>query len=316
MKRVCLFALISLVGCDLYTDDDCEPGFVGAAAPDQLLRNPETGQCESFGYGGGFVDGCGYDVATGPDYAEPNWPQCQSQCTGLGELDCMNTQFCQATYLTGGECSGDCPDTYYGCWPVRDYGAGGQACAGLDSESCSARDDCIRFHVRDDAIESHESDPEVGRFVRCDEELSGPPIWGTCDGVVTCDAIGPACPLGTLPGISDGCYTGFCIPNDALQCDTGEPGNCYGQVSCRAVAPDCPDGSLPGIENQCWTGFCIPEAACELAPECSDLTSEAQCLAAGSCSPLYTGIGCECTGDVCQCDEYLFQQCATQEEPH
>jgi hypothetical protein len=46
-------------------------------------------------------------------------------------------------------------------------------------------------------------------FVACVPEQAHA---GTCAGATTCDIAAPRCPVGTTPGIANGCYTGVCIP--------------------------------------------------------------------------------------------------------
>jgi len=173
-----VLAVVAAGGCDLYKDD-CErvyPATGGALAPELLQRDPWSGQCQSYSYpNDGYYDSCGgpiYDAPTEPGYAEPNWPACTSYCSELAEDTCKDTAGCQAAYLSGGECNGDCPDTYYGCWATLELGNRALPCDTLDAQSCSGRDDCVRFHVHDDVIDFYESDPEVGRFLSCAAEES------------------------------------------------------------------------------------------------------------------------------------------------
>jgi len=173
IRFLLVLAVVAAGGCDLYKDD-CQDVYYETGVPEILQRNPYSGQCESYGYGGGgYYSSCGDDTPqpAGADYAVPNWPQCESFCTGLPEDACKDTVGCQAAYLRGGECIGDCPDVYYGCWAIIGGGAiYGDDCESLDAGSCSTRDDCVRFHVHDDAISPYESDPEVGPFLSCGAE--------------------------------------------------------------------------------------------------------------------------------------------------
>ena len=87
---------------------------------------------------------------------------------------------------------------------------------------------------------------------------------GSCEpspGGVTCNIAAPRCPADTKPGISDGCWTSFCIPDYA--CNTNaSPGTCGGPVECNIAGPECPAGTEPGVTDGCWSGFCIPSFAC------------------------------------------------------
>ena len=65
---------------------------------------------------------------------------------------------------------------------------------------------------------------------------------GTCTGPVACDALPPACPMGTLPGILNGCWSGYCIPLAACEqpppaaCETlATEAACQAQAGCEAV---------------------------------------------------------------------------------
>jgi hypothetical protein len=111
----------------------------------------------------------------------------------------------------------------------------GGNCAGLDAQSCSTHDDCIAIHANACAGDSN-SDPLppdglvetcLGVFSECaGESNSADP--GTCYGEVLCDGPVPECPPDTLPGVKDGCYTGFCIP--VAQCES--------QPACAAIAAE------------------------------------------------------------------------------
>jgi hypothetical protein len=122
----------------------------------------------------------------------------------------------------------------------------------------------------------------------------------------------PDCPTGTVPGVKDGCYTDYCIP-DGLQCgDEGPAGQCFVEPNptCGQLPYDCPEGTLPGVvAGGCYTGFCVPTGQCEAPASCESLSTEAMCLAASTCVPLYEGENCTCNGDDCSCESYNFTDC-------
>lgn len=80
----------------------------------------------------------------------------------------------------------------------------------------------------------------------CDVQCvpNGPLDPGACTGEVACDAIAPACPAGTVAGIRNGCWTGYCIPvaecGDSCSVITDEA-TCRSQMQCMPVysGADC-----------------------------------------------------------------------------
>ena len=128
---------------------------------------------------------------------------------------------------------------------------------------------------------------------------------GECTGPVTCFHGQPACPTGTVPGILDGCWSGYCIPDNA--CGPKDPGTCEPAV-CDAIPPACPANTVPGVKNGCYTGYCIPSSAC--APSsCEALSTEGACAARPDCTPVYAGGDCTCTANGCTCEQLTFARC-------
>jgi hypothetical protein len=93
-----------------------------------------------------------------------------------------------------------------------------------------------------------------------------------------------------------------------------DPGSCVGEVTCESLPPECPANTVPGRANSCWTGFCIPLDQCDVVPSCEEQT-EAQCVSRDDCQALYEGINCECTGESCVCEDWLFEACQEQPAP-
>jgi len=239
-------------GCVFYSDDDddcpyggtgSEPG--GAAAYDPGQRNPETGQCEYFG--GPYPDctdpcaPCPAGEGQADQAAAPSWGYCESQCTGLDEASCVDASGCRAIY-TDGCIDGDCPPpVYVDCWSTDMQGPiQGGGCDGLDSYTCSMHDDCSAVHLP--GCTGDAQDPvacPAGAFSYCMNEGEVTDA-GNCYEPVTCDAASPDCPDGTLPGIKDGCYTGYCIPldqcEDAPACNTiAEEASCIARADCTPI---------------------------------------------------------------------------------
>ncbi|MDB4955624.1 MAG: hypothetical protein JWO36_3193 [Myxococcales bacterium] len=129
---------------------------------------------------------------------------------------------------------------------------------------------------------------------------------GSCTGTITCATPRPACPVGSSAGIANGCYTGYCIPNE--DCGPNDPGECYGPVSCLTGEPSCPSGTVAGIKNGCWTGYCIPQNACPPQP-CDTLATEAGCKLRNDCVPVYNGMNCICYPDHCECTSETYARC-------
>ncbi|HLU68346.1 MAG TPA: hypothetical protein VKZ63_18810, partial [Kofleriaceae bacterium] len=245
----------------------------------------------------------------------PTWGYCESQCTGLDELTCIDTAGCRAIYVAG---------AFGDCWSTDQNGPiQGGGCAGLDAYECSRHDDCSAVHGVLEAFGEPEEDaPEfaigIGAFESCIPEKgscdadpeSCEPIPGSCEGEAICPMAPPDCPSGTTPGIAGGCYTGYCIP--LADCGDGDPdpGLCYAPVDDGQAPPACPEGTTPGIAGGYYTGYCIPLALCEAAPACADIPAEATCIAREDCTPLYEGVDCVCEGDACTCADWVYTTCS------
>jgi len=139
MRTVAL--LLVVTGC-LYTDNPPPPPpcAVAEQAPAQELRDPATGQCESFGYP--CDPACGQQCpATG--IAEPDWGSCGGACEALTETQCLASSTCHATYQ-------DSPTpqpTYWGCWELPPSGAITGSCDNLDAQTCSEHPDCTSLYT-------------------------------------------------------------------------------------------------------------------------------------------------------------------------
>jgi hypothetical protein len=145
MRSVALVTLL-LAGCNLFFDDDKDPPCYdvangkGAPIADLQYRNPETGQCESFGNPYPCDDRCGPCPATGEDQAIPDWGSCYSQCEGLAENDCIAATGCFAAYTDFP--TQDRAPMFRGCWQTAPSGPVSGACTGLDAQQCSRHDNC------------------------------------------------------------------------------------------------------------------------------------------------------------------------------
>ena len=291
MKTISLAAIIATVtlsGCDVwFLGDNCDNTI--RVPPESIgLLDPYSALCIDSGTGGGG-DTCG-DFGGGGALAEPapapDLAMCVSQCTGLGEADCLAADGCRAGYA--GNCLEglDCDNTTYtftDCWATAPSGPVRGECAGLDAYDCSRHDDCAAFHYP--RTECSSADCIAGNFEACVPE----PIEGTgcyddqdcpadshCDAAETCQN-----PPGCDPslGCPPVCY-GACQPGPRT------PVSCYAEAVCESVPPDCPDGTVPAIENSCWTGQCIAYADCDPPLNPGDPTMPGTCDSEVFCDSL------------------------------
>jgi hypothetical protein len=173
-------------------------------------------------------DGSGCEDACQP-FCVPNAPDaCDTTTCGAGEhceLQCTPTDPMDPS--TGmSDCTATCvPDDGLGC----------------DLITCQTGQHCIET-----CAETPCMDP-AGCPDLCRGECvpDGP---GDCNGIVLCDAAPPPCPTGTHPGVENGCWTGYCIPDD--QCENPPPPACEeetNEMACQARA-EC----MPIYTGTCW----------------------------------------------------------------
>lgn len=204
MQRLASLAfLLAVPSCVFFEDNDddvCplyEAGGRGTEGIGVELRDPTTGTCQAYGYGYDCADPC--QPCAEPAIAYPDWGYCDGRCEILDESTCKTTSGCRAVYA-GSE--------FHECWSTSQSGPiQGGNCVGLDANSCSQHDDCVAIHA---------AGAPIGTFASCANETGGVDP-GSCVGQVACDALPPACPSGTIPGRTNSCWTGYCIP--FAQCD-------------------------------------------------------------------------------------------------
>jgi hypothetical protein len=170
MHRIAL-VLLALTGCQLVfdggDDEPCPPVAYDVAAPAQQLRNPQTGECQSFGNPYPCDDRCGYACpATGAAEAQPDWGTCFGECEEImqressqaaQEAACVAHPACRAVYRELGSPEPE----FFGCWATAPSGPVKGVCAGLDSQQCSRHDDCSAVYSQ--AIDSF----PANEFLRC-----------------------------------------------------------------------------------------------------------------------------------------------------
>src|SRR5256885_13737045 len=132
-------ALVLLVAC-MNADKNPQPcltaGLTNVA--DLLLRNPDTGQCQSFG------PTCDPTCGPCPGFAEPDWAMCDGACDGLTEDQCLASQSCHAAYQDSPTPS----PAFLACFELPPTGGiTGGGCAGLDSQTCSEHTDCSSLYT-------------------------------------------------------------------------------------------------------------------------------------------------------------------------
>ncbi len=270
------------LGC--YSDTDCGPGYTCTASTECLPPpgcDPATGQacppvcygkCEPIQPSCGGID-CGYGY------------HCEEQCYPCDPTDPNGTCMSQ--------CDAVCvPDQVYGC-EVVDC-APGYHCEELCTGACEPNGGaCPPTTCQATCLPDQPIDP------------------GNCDEQVICAVAPPACPIGTVPGVINGCYSGFCIPTNECAHD---PGTCDGFVACDALPPSCPIGTVPGVRNGCWSGYCIPDSLCpQTVVTCESITDEMTCASRSDCTGVYEGINCVCDPNgTCTCEAQKFARCESR----
>ncbi len=212
-----IVALFALAGCQLFFDDrggksPCETADDIADPPPGAQpapqRNPETLECQSFG------STCDPSCGPCPETAFapiPSWGSCGSFCEGQDEAGCAASPECRVVKDARCAVSGDCTTDFLGCFPTDSFTDPTTDCfAARDGQTCSRSSACTALHRLEPcplALDAPCPEP----FAMCVPEGQSP---GQCFAPVTCDAVGPACPKDSTPGIENGCFTGACIPMD------------------------------------------------------------------------------------------------------
>jgi hypothetical protein len=304
-------------GC--YSDDECPDGFQctadteclpppgcdpGEACPAVCYGRcvPSQNSCDVIDCGPGFH--CEVQCRERPPGCD-EWP-CEAICVPDGD-SCEDGQACPPghhceTVCVDRPCDDDqpCPGV---CW---------SECVPDVPSGCETVDCPPGFHCEEQCAcpPCDGDDPACGMPCECRPACvpDGTTDPGECRGEVWCRSLPPECPDGTVPGILDHCWSGFCIPIAA--CDPRDPGQCDGEVACDMTAPACPDGTTPGIDDGCYTGYCIPLWACETDRRCAAIDDERTCLSRADCRAVYDGFGCTCEADgTCTCQDWRFARC-------
>jgi len=172
----------------------------------------------------------------------PDEPYCEPQCVPDPPNDCTGVDCGPGSHCEM-QCTGNQPPGMDECGPVC-VPDGGGSCAEI---LCGPGEHCEDVCYPPPPGCELDPNPDACMPV-CGPECRPNLDPGDCDGEVLCDSIPPACPIGTVPGVRDGCWTGYCIPLWA--CDQPPPPACESitdEMSCIAE-PAC----HPVYTGTCW----------------------------------------------------------------
>jgi len=287
-----LTALATLVpACNLYFGggDDQPDAWICNEPATQSLRDPQSGQCETWG------GGCVGELGPTTDIPFPDWAACYGPCDGLDQQTCEATAACRAIFVdTCPVCDALVPiqtTSYAGCWGTAPSGpVEGGDCYGLDAQECSRHDDCVAVHTGTGQIASDGTwSGTIDQFEYCQPELSPPPACSTLDeaGCIgrtdcaplyqghdcTCDASGCTCASWTFDRCSDGsggagfvCGDQMCAAGQVCEVGYGGPANTPPWYTCADRPAACANDGTDTI-CACLTteGVCTNDCAIDAA---------------------------------------------------
>lgn len=198
------FILLLVSSCTHYAgdDDDCGRAPTVQFAPTEL-RSPFDLHCET--YGQGCDPACGNDCGRAFE-AAPSWGICYAGCeVHRTEAECAADSACRVVDDAACAVSPSCSTSFVGCYSIDMKPDETIDCFTADAWNCSRNNICMALH----SIGACSHDYCARPFELCLPEGTTP---GRCHDPVACDAAPPGCPTGTTPGVSEGCYTGACIP--------------------------------------------------------------------------------------------------------
>jgi hypothetical protein len=274
---------VLLAACTTQTKPPPPCGAGGALIADIEYRDPQTGQCQSFGYP--CDPACGQacpETGTGAvGSQQPDWGMCGGACEGLPEAQCLASASCHAAYQ-------DDPSAlrpvFWGCWELPPSGARTGSCSGLDAQTCSEHADCASQYT------SPVNQPP--NFIPSFESCVAEPGTGLCENI---DCAGECVVTPAMPA------TPQCQP-------IATAGTCAAPT-CSNPPPGCPTGTTPGVgSNGCFTNYCIPSSECAPAA-CSTLATETECKARPDCDAVYMGSNCTCDNNGCVCQTLTYLNC-------
>jgi hypothetical protein len=285
MRSLGFLLVVALAGCDFYFndgDDDCAFG-APEIDPGPGLRNPDNGNCESFG---GFP--C--DSQCGPcplaeSIAAPDWGSCASDCEGLIESTCIERAGCRAVYLLDSPTDG--PPSFMGCWAIAPSGPAGGSCENLDAYECSRRDHCSGYYSDNPA-----ADPSLHFAVCKAENAAG------CFGDDECGETGHC-------STSDG----ECLPPPGCEPGQGCPAVCFGRCIddgevCAVALCEAGTTCHAECDAQGCHPVCVPDVAC------ASLLTETACTGRSDCRAVYDGTDCTCyENGTCECQVLTYESC-------
>ncbi len=261
MKHIFTFAAIafSLTGCELYFGGDH-----GGDNGDRWTY------CANDGYYVCAGENCEWAGPRCPD--DPNYT-CESSADCAAGCYCANG-VCEEA----GFCSTDaqCPDGYH-CDEGR---------SSCEPDGCTTDADCDAGQYCDPATQSctasctctNDTEAQNQGWGYCDETrgtCEPPSADGSCVGTITCNQIPTTCPVGQVPLIENGCYTGNC--RNVGMCD---------------IAPTC--GSLQ------HEGDCLNRAA-----DCTSVYTGLNCTNS-------SGATCTAGSTGCTCESFEYATCRTK----
>jgi hypothetical protein len=161
------------------TDAACLPTV--PPPPPQRVRDPYSGECHEYNWGGG----CNGGPPPVIQYA------CESYCNALDETDCLAADGCRAVYVDACPLGADCGPAnrvqFGACWGVTPGGPvqGGDCTAITDAWECGYHDDCAPLHEYRVCQPGDPCETPVGAFRQCLKEpgTMPPPPVPACAGL-------------------------------------------------------------------------------------------------------------------------------------
>jgi hypothetical protein len=177
----------------------------------------------------------------------PSGPVQGGDCTTFDAQECSRHDDCVARHSRGDGTSA--VGWFESCAPERTGCYGDTECG--EGTHCNAADVCLP--------PPGAGGPGTGDQVPCPSVCYGycvpdePIDPGSCVGEVACDEEPPECPVDTIPGRRNGCWTGFCIP--VAQCDSIPACSTLGETDCVSRSDCAP--IYQGIDCQCTGTECV-----------------------------------------------------------